>query len=185
MIKDGQVIYLAQFGKFIKADSNAACGDCPFSKEHCAIPWTAFCCVEATLEEAKTSVEQSTKQLKAMIAEHVEKDPAAPEEKEPYQMPTYYILAGSHGVKIKTPVGIIANSRAAYYAKEFGGDVQESLDRDTGPLFAADNFEIEDWAKNSMDWKEVQPYAEASGKFEGADADFLEEVWLNGEVAYA
>jgi len=57
------------------------------------------------------------------------------------------------------PVAVIARHRAAYYATDFDGDVARSLAEDTEPLFAADSYEVEDWATNNMDWVDVAPHA--------------------------
>ncbi len=75
------------------------------------------------------------------------------------------------------PVSIIANHRAEYYASEFDGDVQRSLAEDTLPLFRADNYEIEDWAANNMNWSDVQHTARCVTPG-GVDFD---EGWSNGD----
>jgi hypothetical protein len=81
------------------------------------------------------------------------------------------------GSKWAVPVSIIAGYRAKHYAHEFGGDIERSLNEDTGPLFDADRFEIEDWAQNNMNWDDVKPYAV---RIEGAKCDY-QEGWSNGE----
>ena len=77
------------------------------------------------------------------------------------------------------PVDAIARNRATYYAKEFDGDVERSLAEDTGPLFATDDYEIEDWAVNNMDWKDVEGVA-----FElpvAKTRDQYQDGWMEGE----
>jgi hypothetical protein len=55
------------------------------------------------------------------------------------------------------PVEVIARDWAAWYAKDYGGDVERSLREDTLPLFEEDAFEILDWATNEMNWSDVVP----------------------------
>lgn len=79
------------------------------------------------------------------------------------------------------PVSIIARSRAAHYASEFDGDVMRSLAEDTLPLFEEDDYAIEDWAKNNMNWSDfdghqVRVYDAPPPDFQGA--------WMNGDTGY-
>ena len=78
---------------------------------------------------------------------------------------------------LAVPVSIIATNRAEYYAKEYGGDVARSLAEDTIPLFNSDDFEIEDWASNNMNWSDVEHLAICISK---GEADY-EEGWCNGD----
>lgn len=75
------------------------------------------------------------------------------------------------------PVEIIASNRATYYAHEFGSDVEESLAKDTLPLFDGDAFEIEDWAANNMNWEDVVNHARL---IKEGETDY-QEGWVNGE----
>lgn len=75
------------------------------------------------------------------------------------------------------PVEVIARNRATHYAHEFGGDVGRSLAEDTMPLFKADDYEIEDWAANNMNWDDVQPHAL---RVKDAPAPDFQEGWCNG-----
>jgi hypothetical protein len=83
------------------------------------------------------------------------------------------------GSKWGVPVEVIARSRATHYAHEFGGNIQRSLDEDTLQLFESDDYEIEDWAANNMNWSDVQDHAK---KLKDAETDF-QEGWVNGEKA--
>lgn len=58
----------------------------------------------------------------------------------------------TNGETWKIPTIDIAMNRAENFADEFGGDVQKSLTEDTIPLFESCEYEIEDWAKNNMNW---------------------------------
>lgn len=75
------------------------------------------------------------------------------------------------------PVEIIARNRATYYAKEYDGDVEKSLADDTMPLFESDDYEVEDWAANNMNWDEVKEHAVL---LDAGKCDF-QEGWINGE----
>ena len=77
----------------------------------------------------------------------------------------------------KVPTAIIACHRATHYAQEFDGNFQKSMGEDTLPLFNSDEYEIEDWAQNNMNWKDVEKHAVmvSSGEIN------YEEGWANGE----
>ena len=79
----------------------------------------------------------------------------------------------------EVPVFIIARHRAKYYAHEFGGDVERSLVEDTNLLFESDPFEIEDWARNNMNWTDVARYAVLA---EEKPID-RQEAWVSGNMA--
>lgn len=83
------------------------------------------------------------------------------------------------GSKWDVPVSVIAQNRAEYYASEFGGDVQKSLDEDTMPLFDADHFEVEDWASNNMNWSDVERVATLAVH---SETDYQEGVVNGGKV---
>jgi len=77
------------------------------------------------------------------------------------------------------PVMFIARHRAEAYKKEFGNDVERALSEDTLPLFAADRFEVQDWAANNMNWSDVESVAEEIEMIEPQKPDY-EEGWANG-----
>lgn len=89
-----------------------------------------------------------------------------------------YIIEMANGERWSVPVRVIAHNRAKHYASEFGGDEERSLLEDTIPLFEDDNYAIEDWAKNNMNWSDVEPFAllHSSG-----NTDY-EIGWTNGAV---
>lgn len=89
-----------------------------------------------------------------------------------------YITEMPNGERWAVPVRLIAMDRAKHYAKEFKGDVTESLVQDTAPLFEDSEYEIEDWAKNNMNWSDVADRAERVG----AIACDWEEGWVNGNT---
>jgi hypothetical protein len=65
----------------------------------------------------------------------------------------------SDGSRWSIPIKIIANHRASYYANHDHVSFEDSLNKDTLPLFADDIFEIADWARNNMDWSDVAEHA--------------------------
>lgn len=79
------------------------------------------------------------------------------------------------------PVMLIARNRAEHYAKEFGGDVQRSLDEDTVPLFTESEYEIKDWAASNMNWSDVAAAAVRVREPKPMSADDMQEAWVNGE----
>jgi hypothetical protein len=82
------------------------------------------------------------------------------------------------GSKWGVPVEVIARSRAAHYAHEFGGDVERSMAEDTMPLFESDDYEVEDWAVDNMNWEDVATHAK---KLQDAPPPDFQEAWTNGK----
>jgi len=80
------------------------------------------------------------------------------------------------GSKWAVPVYVIARNRAIAYKSEFDDNIELSLESDTMPLFDSDPFEIEDWAVNNMDWKDVEEFAVCISQ---PEPDY-EEGWTNG-----
>lgn len=89
-----------------------------------------------------------------------------------------YIITMPDGSEWAIPLAIIARSRAAYYAPEFGDDIERSLAEDTIPLFEADSYEVRDWACNEMNWSEV---AEHAVKVKDAEPVDFDEGWIDGD----
>lgn len=81
------------------------------------------------------------------------------------------------GSRWAVPVSVIARHRAEAYAQHFEGDIEKSLQEDTGPLFDQEDFEIKDWGSNNMRWKDVENFATC---IQPPDCDY-EEGWANGE----
>lgn len=75
------------------------------------------------------------------------------------------------------PVRAIAEHRAKDYASEFDNDVARSLAEDTEPLFE-DDYEVEDWAANNMNWDDVAPLARC---VQSAPKPDMQEGWVNGK----
>lgn len=89
-----------------------------------------------------------------------------------------YVVEMPNGERWSVPVRLIAEHRAKHYAHEFDDDLAKSLIEDTGPLFDQDEYEIEDWARNNMNWDDVSSKAKmlATG-----ETDY-QEGWVNGDV---
>lgn len=92
----------------------------------------------------------------------------------------YLVITQRDGSLWKVPVDLIARSRATHYAPEFGGDVERSLKEDTMPLFEDDDYEIQDWAANNMNWDEVAPKAAQLRGPLPLSLDDFQEAWTNG-----
>jgi len=96
----------------------------------------------------------------------------------------YYIVEMPDGSKYSIPLCIILKNRAEYYASiEYDGDILKSLLEDTIPCCMSNQDEIEDWASNNMDWKDVEKYAV---KIADADRspmteDDFQDGWVNGK----
>ncbi|EKY1962279.1 hypothetical protein RA241_003668 [Cronobacter sakazakii] len=80
----------------------------------------------------------------------------------------------------KIPTDVIARHRAAYYAQADGTTMEDSLEKDTLPLFHQCPYEIEDWAENNMNWSDVVPHATM---IRPGEVDY-DDGWANGEKAF-
>ncbi len=85
------------------------------------------------------------------------------------------------GSKWGVPVEMIARYRATHYAREFDGDVELSLAEDTIPLFESDDYEIQDWAVNNMNWSDFDGH---QVKVESAPLPDFQEAWMNGNKGF-
>jgi len=90
-----------------------------------------------------------------------------------------YQFTCSDGSVYQVPVSVIALNRAENYADEFGDDVERSLAEDTIPLFKGDMYEIQDWARNNMDWDDVKVHAT---KVSDAVELNMQNEWNNGDI---
>lgn len=97
-------------------------------------------------------------------------------------MRKYMTVEMPDGSKWGVPVAMIARSRAEHYASEFGGDVGASLAEDTVPLFEADDYEIQDWAVNNMNWSDFDGH---QVKLSEAPPPDFQEAWMSGAKGYA
>jgi hypothetical protein len=92
--------------------------------------------------------------------------------KELYQITMY------DGSVWTVPVILIATNHAEYYAEVDEVSFEDALKNDTIPLFTDDPDEIEEWAKNNMDWDDVSSSAVCVKQ---AKTDF-DRGWMDGEI---
>ena len=97
------------------------------------------------------------------------------------EMRKYMTVEMPDGSKWGVPVEIIARNRAEHYASEFGGDVDRSLAEDTLPLFEEDEFEIQDWATDNMNWSDFDGH---QVKLSDAPEPDFELAWLQGDKGF-
>ena len=74
----------------------------------------------------------------------------------------YIKILFSNGHKFKIPAGIVANSRAKYYATHDEGELTDSNKEAWNKTYYQeaqntlnDDFEIVDWLWNNMNWEDV------------------------------
>uniref|UniRef100_A0A7M2QNJ7 Uncharacterized protein n=1 Tax=feces metagenome TaxID=1861841 RepID=A0A7M2QNJ7_9ZZZZ len=91
-------------------------------------------------------------------------------------MPKFMTVTMPDNSVWKIPTDVIARHRAAYYAKEHGITLEESLEQCTQPLFEQYPDEIEDWSENNMNWSDVQPHATM---IRPGEVDY-DDGWANG-----
>lgn len=84
-----------------------------------------------------------------------------------------YVVTMPDGSKWSVSVQHIALHRANYYAE---ADLLNEDLKATVELFESDEFEIEDWANNNMDWDDVKDVAKC---IKPAEVDY-QEGWVNG-----
>ena len=92
-----------------------------------------------------------------------------------------YYLKFSDGSTWAVPLHVILMNHAEYYAYKDGVDSMEYLEKESIPFFEADESNIEDWAKNNMNWDDVSIHAIQIRK---PALDFQSE-WTNSPVKIA
>ena len=78
------------------------------------------------------------------------------------------------GSKWDVPVMLIVNDRAKYYAET---DLETSFDEEV-KFALEDKYEIQDWATNNMNWKDVVLQAQVVNEDRKVD---YQEGWINGD----
>lgn len=94
-------------------------------------------------------------------------------------MKPYIHVKFNDGSIFEVSTSIIVQDRAAFYHERDKSEFPTLDDaiKDTTELFA-DSFEIEEWAKNNMNWDEIAPEARIID-FDGPDRD-----WSSSELSY-
>ena len=93
-------------------------------------------------------------------------------------MHKYMTVTMPDGSIYGVPVEMIAHNRAKRYAHEFDGDIQASLEEDTLPLFESDDYEIQDWAVNNMNWSDFDGH---QIKIKEAPPPDFQDAWMCGD----
>lgn len=75
----------------------------------------------------------------------------------------------------RVPVQVIADAMTDYYVEQCGED-REKAKTETELLFTENEFEIEYWASENMDWDAVKPHAV---RVSDGEVDYR-EGWING-----
>ena len=93
-----------------------------------------------------------------------------------------YLVVDLGGDTFRVPVKIIAESRAAYYAKvdaDAGEGTFEDRYKEELEYSLSDNSELLDWASNNMNWSDLSGYAVKMRK-DKRPAD-LQKEWTNAD----
>ena len=95
----------------------------------------------------------------------------------------YILVQFSDRTWWKIPAKIIAESRAKYFAEHdaaIGDGTYDEVYKEEYEITINDSVELEDWAKNSMDWEDVKEFAVQD---RSEDADY-EKEWCNTEFDF-
>lgn len=95
-------------------------------------------------------------------------------------MKRLYAVTMQNGDKFGVPAEVIADNYAKYYESR-GEDYKENFDAMLH-WFDTDDYEFADWAKNNMNWSDVEDKAVLI-KHNPPQPDF-EDGWVNGEYQY-
>jgi len=85
----------------------------------------------------------------------------------------------ANGDLFAIPARIIAENRANYYADLDGYELNSNEWAAEVITALNDEFEIEDWAGNNMDWKDLEPYAQRID--EDVEFDYDDE-WPDADI---
>ena len=91
-----------------------------------------------------------------------------------------YAVIMQNGDKFGVPAEVIADNYAKYY-ESLGEDYKENFDAMLH-WFDTDDYKFADWAKNNMNWSDVEDKAVLI-KHNPPQPDF-EDGWVNGEYQY-
>jgi len=92
-----------------------------------------------------------------------------------------YYLKFSDGSTWAVPIYTIMMNHAEYVASNNGQDPMVALENESIPFFEEDDYNIEDWAKNNMNWTDVVEHAVQVTK---PTLDYQTE-WMNSQVKIA
>lgn len=92
----------------------------------------------------------------------------------------YYTVTMSNGDVYGIPASVIAHNYAEYYAGK-GEDYEENYN-DMVDWFDSGDFAFADWAKNNMNWNEVEDFATLLESKQNVPD--LQDGWVNGPYEY-
>ena len=79
----------------------------------------------------------------------------------------------------EVPAKVVADNRASYYAAKEEPGHRTGIYEEEFEFTLKDEYELEDWAANNMNWSEVAKYARRADE-RTPEVDF-QEGWINGE----
>jgi hypothetical protein len=85
----------------------------------------------------------------------------------------------SNGDMFEIPARVIAENRANYYADLDGYEINSNEWEAEIISALNDEFEIEDWAANNMNWNELAPYARRIDSDKEFDYD---DGWTDADI---
>ena len=83
------------------------------------------------------------------------------------------------GFTYAIPVMVIAENKGYCIAKNYDDDFYAAMTEEVLPKFESLEYEIIDWAKNNMNWSDVEKHAIRLEKKREID---YHDVWVNGEM---
>lgn len=92
-----------------------------------------------------------------------------------------YFMKFTDGSTWAIPVHVILLNHSEYVASNSGQDPMAALEAETIPYFEEDVSNIEDWAKNNMNWSEISEHAV---QITPPSLDFQNE-WMTAKVKLA
>lgn len=87
----------------------------------------------------------------------------------------FYQIESEDGQQWRIPIDVIVKNRAEYYAEIDNVSIEEAT-KDTEEYFDLDKYQIEDWARNNMNWDDVEFVAV---KHREPDNEGYEDMWTN------
>ncbi len=83
------------------------------------------------------------------------------------------------GFTYAIPVMVIAENKGYCMAKYYDDDFYAAMTEEVLPEFESSKYEIIDWAKNNINWSDVEKHAIRLEKKQEID---YQDVWVNGEM---
>lgn len=90
----------------------------------------------------------------------------------------YIEITFPNGEAYTVAAEVVATDRVKYFASE-DGFTEGSKEWNNSMEAAMDDYNLEDWAVNNMDWKDLKPYAV---KLRDPDPPNYERMWSDARV---